>query len=444
MLSTPTNRDGSNVPAFPAPAGTPVLAGVDPVPQVRPEPLPRARVWLVLFLIYTGIAILLTGYRYLDDLSRNRTGTFAIRTLEEVTGVYTAFVLLPLVFCLADMYLFRAKRLSWIAIGFWHLAAGIAFSLAHTSLMAITRQIISPLVGLGRYDYGIMFYRYPMELSNDLVGFTSIVCLYYYFRKFRLAQAQQLAAAQLKTKLAEAQLENLRLQLQPHFLFNTLNTISSVMYEDVRAADQMVTQLSDLLRLTLRASRTHEILLADELKITQLYLDLMQKRYEEKLRVQYAIDAALNDSLVPQLILQPLLENALRHGMKASGEAIDICVEAHRENENLVLKIADTGTGFGPADPATAFGRGVGLSNIRDRLAQLYGENQNFSIANRASGGAEVTLRLPYRTAPRSQLAPDLSEANSAELVISTESQSPDCDSATLPNAAPLRPLPQD
>jgi len=414
------------------------------IPQVQPPPLPLAQTWTILFLIYTGIAILLTGYRYLDDLSRNRPGTLAIRSLEEITGVYTAFVLLPLVFKAANLYLFRPKRLNWILIVFWHIVAGVAFSLAHTSLMAITRQIISPLVGLGRYDYGIMFYRYPMELSNDLVGFTSIVCLYYYFRKFRLAQAQQLAAAQLKTKLAEAQLENLRLQLQPHFLFNTLNTISSVMYEDVKAADQMVTQLSDLLRLTLRASRTHEIPLGDELQITRLYLDLMQKRSEEKLRVHYAIDATLDDALVPQLILQPLLENSLRHGMKASGEAIDISVEANREDDSLVLKISDTGLGFGSSDPNSVLGRGVGLANIRDRLAQLYGGGHGFSIANRVGGGAEITLRFPYRTAQRSQFAAGPAAAISTDAVAAAELQSANPDSASLPNVAPLRPLPQD
>jgi LytS/YehU family sensor histidine kinase len=237
-----------------------------------------------------------------------------------------------------------------------------------------------------------------MEFSNDLVGFTSIVGLYYFFQRFRLAQAQELAAAHLQTKLAEAQLENLRLQLQPHFLFNTLNTISSVMYDDVAAADVMLTQLSDLLRLTLRASRTHEIPLAEELQITRLYLDLMQKRFEDKLRVNYAIDPALDNSLVPQLILQPLLENSLRHGMKPGGQAIDISIAARRENGNLVLEVSDTGAGLGAMDSSTVFGRGVGLSNIRDRLAQLYGVRQEFSIGNRATGGAEVTLRVPYRT----------------------------------------------
>lgn len=445
MPLAPKIRDASTAPPSLS-SVTPLLAGDSLIPQVQPAPLPRAMVWSVLFLIYTGIAILLTGYRYLDDLSRNRPGTFGIRALEEITGVYTAFVLLPFVFWLANLYLFRKKRLNWTAVAFCHLAAGIAFSLAHTYLMAMTRQLLAPLVGLGPYDYGIMFYRYPMELSNDLVGFTSIVCLYYYFRKFRLAQAQQLAAAQLKTKLAEAQLENLRLQLQPHFLFNTLNTISSVMYEDVKAADVMLTQLSDLLRLTLRASRTHEIPLADELQITHLYLDLMQKRYEEKLRVRYDIDAALNDSLVPQLILQPLLENSLRHGMKPSGEAIDISIAAHRDNGSLLMKISDTGVGLGSSEPNAVLGRGVGLANIRDRLAQLYGDGQTFSIANRPGGGAEVTLRLPYRVSLRPQVATDSSVTRAvlAESAIPAESQLARDNAASAPNSTPLRPLPQD
>jgi LytS/YehU family sensor histidine kinase len=270
--------------------------------------------------------------------------------------------------------------------------------------MALSRQILAPLVGLGAYDYGIMSYRYAMEFSNDFVSYTITVLAYYSFERYRLAQAEKLAAAELQTKLAQAQLENLRLQLQPHFLFNTLNTISAVMYEDVRAADAMITQLSELLRLTLRASRAHEIPLAEELEITRLYMDLMQKRYENKLRVTYSIDSSLNNLLVPQLILQPLLENSLRHGMKAGGTAMELSVSAHRENGSLILQVADTGAGLGGMEPSGVFGRGVGLSNIRDRLAQLYGDGQEFSITNRPGGGAEVTLRVPIRTASQSSM----------------------------------------
>ena len=370
----------------------------DHVPPSPPLPrLPRALTWTLLFLTYTAIGALLIGYRYLDDLSRQHPGTFLMRLLEEGTGVYSVFLLLPFVFRFARFYLFERK--GWVRLVLFHLTAAVAFSAAHTTLMALSRRILAPLMGLGPYDYGIMTYRYPMEFSNDLVGFTIIVGLYFFFERFRLAQAQQLAAAELRTKLAQAQLENLRLQLQPHFLFNTLNAISSVMYEDVRAADAMIMQLSDLLRLTLHASRSHEIPLAEELQITRLYLDLMQKRFEHKLRITYSIDPALHNSLVPQLILQPLLENSLRHGMKPGSATMDLSIAAHHDNGALILQVSDTGSGLGSANPSEVFGRGVGLSNIRDRLAQLYGDRQEFTIANRPAGGAEVTLRVPYRTA---------------------------------------------
>src|SRR5437016_4708972 len=361
-----------------------------------PKRWSRALTWSVLFLLYTGIAVLMTGYRYLDDLSRERPGTFSMRALEEGTGVYSVFLILPLVFLFARKYLFERK--GWLRLGFLHTAGAVVFSAAHTSMMAISRYFLAPLIGLGQYDYGIMTYRYPMEFSNDLIGFTVIVGLYSFYQRLRIAQAQQLAAAELQTKLVQAQLENLRLQLQPHFLFNTLNTISSVMYEDVRLADAMIAQLSDLLRLTLQASRAHEIPLGEELEITRLYLDLMQKRFEDKLCVTYSIDPSLNSSLVPQLILQPLLENSLRHGMKSGSSAMDLFIAAHRENGSLILQVSDSGSGFGEIDPSGVFGRGLGLSNIRDRLAHLYGDRQQFSISNRGSGGAQVTLSVPLHT----------------------------------------------
>jgi two-component system LytT family sensor kinase len=362
--------------------------------QTRVLGLTRAQGWGILFLVYTALFVLEFGYRYLDDLSRQRPGTFAVRFLEEFTGVFTVFLLLPLVLRVADLYLFKSK--GWLRLVAFHLASAVGFSFAHTSLMALSRWLIAPFVGLGRYDYGVMIFRYPMELSNDLMGYTVIVLAYYFFERLRIAQAQQLAAAELHAKLAQAQLDNLRLQLQPHFLFNTLNTISSVMYEDVPAADAMLTQLSELLRLTLRTANSHEIPLAQELEITQLYLQIMQKRYESNLRVTYSVDAALENSLVPQLILQPLVDNSLRHGLKDGGAGIDISIGAERENGSLILKVADTGAGLGAQGAEAAMNRGVGLANIRGRLEQLYGADQEFAIANRPSGGTEVTLRVPF------------------------------------------------
>jgi hypothetical protein len=212
----------------------------------------QAQTWTILFLFFTGVTFLSFNYKYLDDLARQHSGTLLRRLLEETTGVYSFFILLPMAFHFAHIYLFERK--GWLRQSLMHLATGAGFSIAHTTLMALSRKVLAPLIGLGPYDYGIMTYRYPMEFSNDFIAFTFIIGLYYFFQRMRLAQARELAAAELQTKLAHAQLENLRLQLQPHFLFNTLNTISSIMYEDVRAADAMINQLSDLLRLTLRAS----------------------------------------------------------------------------------------------------------------------------------------------------------------------------------------------
>jgi sensor histidine kinase YesM len=364
-----------------------------PFYHAKPPRLSRIRVWTVLFLIYSAILVVEFEYRYLDDLSRQHAGTFGRRLLEEGTGVYSVFGLLPFIFLFAGYYLFEFQ--SWARRIALHLSGAIVFSFLHTTIMAVSRKILAPLLGLGEYDYGIMTYRYPMEFSKDLLGYTIIVLAYYSFERYRIMEAEKLATAELQTRLAEAQLENLRLQVQPHFLFNTLNTISSVMYEDVRAADAMLTQLSDLLRLTLRASRAQEIPLEEELELSRLYMELMQKRFESKLRVHYSIDPALKSSLVPQLILQPLLENSLRHGMPPGEAGMDISVTAQRENGSMILQVLDTGCGLGLRGPAEVFGRGLGLSNIRDRLAHLYGESQQLSIANRTGGGAQVTLRVP-------------------------------------------------
>jgi len=361
--------------------------------KVKPRRLSRARVWTALFLIYSAILVVEFEYRYLDDLSRQHAGTFGRRLLEEATGVYSVFLLLPFIFLLARYYLFECQ--GWARRIALHLSGAVLFSFLHTTMMALSRRVLAPAVGLGEYDYGIMTYRYAMEFSKDLLSYTIIVLAYYAFERYRITEAEKLATAELQTKLAQAQLENLRLQVQPHFLFNTLNTISSVMYEDVRAADAMITQLSDLLRLTLRASRAQEIPLEEELQIARLYLDLMQKRFENKLRISYSIDPALKNSLVPQLILQPLLENSLRHGMAAGEVAMEISITAQRENGSVILQVLDTGCGLGSREPAEVFGRGLGLSNIRDRLAHLYGGSQQFSIANRTGGGAQVTLRVP-------------------------------------------------
>jgi two-component system, LytTR family, sensor kinase len=352
--------------------------------------------WTALFLLFTALGLLKFSYLYLDDLARERIGTALVRGIEELTGAYTAFVLLPLIVWFARK--FSWHRTQWIRFFAGQLTGAVCYSLAHTTLMALSRAAIFPLFGLGRYDYGNMAFRYPMEFSGDLSGYAIIVGFFYFFRRLREAQQREIVAAQLEARLAEAQLENLRLQLNPHFLFNTLNMISSVMYENVRTADAMITRLSDLLRFTLRAESKPEIRFAEELEITRMYLEIMKARFEDKLQVKYEVETGVQEALIPQLILQPLVENAVRHGMNEES-GLRIIVKAARERDALVIHISDNGPGIADRGEALGTKAGIGLANTRVRLEQLYGLEQRLEIADEAGNGTDVTLTLPFKAA---------------------------------------------
>lgn len=356
---------------------------------------PRAKTLLLLTGLAVAVGTLEFLYRYLDDLSRGVHGTFLPRFIEESTGTLTFFVLIPFVIELCRRFPWRADR--WLPVLAALTAGAVAFSVAHTTLMAVTRAIIFPLAGLGHYDYGNMLYRYPMEMSNDEIFFAIIVTLTYFIQRVREGRQRELAAAHLETQLAQARLENLRLQLQPHFLFNTLNAISAVMYEDPRAADTMIARLSDFLRATLDAADQHESSLENELRMVALYADIMRARLEHNLQLECACPDNLRAALVPSLVLQPLVENAIVHGMAGGRDAIGISIAARRDGDDVVINVRDDGAGLNGS--VTASGGGRGLTNTRMRLAQLYGGEDRFRIAQRNGGGTDVELRVPYRVA---------------------------------------------
>ena len=161
----------------------------------------------------------------------------------------------------------------------------VAYSVAHTTLMFVTRTLIFRAIGMGVYDYGYMPARYVMEFGEDAISYASFVVIITLYRYYRVTRQREVRTAQLERGLAQAELRNLRLQLQPHFLFNALNTISSTMYDDPRSADRMIGQLSQLLRLSLRTSHAQEVPLRDELEVLGCYLGLMVARFGNRLRV---------------------------------------------------------------------------------------------------------------------------------------------------------------
>jgi len=210
-----------------------------------------------------------------------------------------------------------------------------------------------------------------------------------YYAKYR---DREVRASQLETRLAEARLAALKRQMNPHFLFNTLNSISSLMYVDPAAADAMLARLSELLRLALDADGEQEVPLDRELTMLSRYLEIERIRFEERLRVEIDVAPDLLDARVPVLSLQPLAENAIRHGIARRPEGGTLTVRAARDNGHLRLAVEDDGPGLGESAD------GIGLSNLRARLEHLYGKAQRLDLADRPGGGVSVEITIPFHT----------------------------------------------
>lgn len=345
----------------------------------------RRKRFVLLFAFATALGMLEFGYHYLDVLSRRLHESPWVIGIEEFTGSYAFFLFVPVVLRVTRLFPIRRRGgLRGLAI---HLATLVCGAFAMTSFMWGTRELLFLLFGLGHYDYGEMRVRYFMEFPMQALGYVvtvAIVTLY----------DRQIRAAQLEKTLARAQLQNLRLQLHPHFLFNTLNTISEVMYEDVRAADRMIARLSDLLRLSLQESTAQEVTLEREIQFLELYVETMKARFEERLNVSIEASADTRDALVPPLLLQPLVENSIRHGADPRSSAIDVCVSARRENGSLRLEIRDRGPGIRGSQAALT--AGIGLSNTAERLQRLYGAAHPLHLENGGEGGLVVTVEVPF------------------------------------------------
>jgi len=194
----------------------------------------------------------------------------------------------------------------------------------------------------------------------------------------------------------EAQLDALRMQLHPHFLFNTLNSVSVLMRRDIEAADRMLLQLSNLLRVTLAGNAAHEIKLKQELEILERYLEIEQIRFQDRLTVRMQIDPSALDALVPQLFFQPLVENAIRHGIADCETGGEIDIRAERQDGLLHLQVRDNGPGLNISNGSLL--EGVGLSNTRSRLEYLYGSGGRFEVCNAGGGGLIVAAAFPFHT----------------------------------------------
>jgi two-component system LytT family sensor kinase len=314
-----------------------------------------------------------------------------------LTTAYAWAFLAPFVWWLAGR--FPITRTTWRRNGGLHLVASLAFALFEEVLFAW----ITPVFGLpwfARTFAGTMRAVIPIDFHLNVIIYWTIVGVQHglsYYRQVgereRVAAQLTLRASQLESQLAQARLNALNMQLQPHFLFNTLNAIVVLVRQlRTREADEMLTNLSELLRQTLAGWDTQEVPLRREAELITLYLDIQRIRFQDRLTVAMSLSPATLNALVPSLLLQPLVENAVRHGVSKTSTPVRIELKSNVVDSQLEIQVCDNGPGL--SDESA--GSGVGLSNTRARLQQLYGERQSFRLDGLAGGGTVATVVLPY------------------------------------------------
>jgi LytS/YehU family sensor histidine kinase len=276
-------------------------------------------------------------------------------------------------------------RRSWARAVPVHLAALLLLS----ALDAVLNHLVAPYLWPFRTIPSARGFFLQQLLLNS-GSYMLVAALAHAGRYAALYRDREVTAAQLQAQLASARLAALQAQLHPHFLFNTLNAIAEQVHVDADAADQMILKLGALLRASLQAPDRPEVPLREELELVGDYLELMRLRLCERLEVRVAAAPELLDAAVPPLLLQPLVENAIRHGIERRAAAGRIDVAAHAENGRLVIEVRDDGAGLAPGALD-----GVGIRNTRDRLRHLYGDDAVLALANRDGGGAVARLEIP-------------------------------------------------
>jgi two-component system LytT family sensor kinase len=239
-----------------------------------------------------------------------------------------------------------------------------------------------------------------LRAGLDVLVYWSLVGVCQAIMNFRRSEERERHAVELEARLTNAKLQALRMQINPHFLFNTLNSIAALIYVNPRAADEMLGDLSELLRRSLDSMEEQEIPLSQELEFIGGYIRIEQKRFGDRLQVEQSVPDELMKALVPALILQPLVENAIRHGIEPRRAPGLISIEAKRADNHLHLVIRDNGNGFPPADSNNSGRLGIGLVNTRARLQGLYGKDQSFSFEKADPQGCRVDIHLPFHVEP--------------------------------------------
>ena len=363
--------------------------------------------WGLIFCFWTVLGVLYTSQLYVSTRLHGMDHSFWRMLAWQLLGCWYVWVLFtPLILWLGKH--FPVERRTWKRHLPLHIIACIMLAAIHSAVVVISTLIFVPFDEMQKpVPFAEAFWgRLASEFHLELIVYGMILGVGYAFSYYSRYRERELRASQLESQLAQAQLQALRMQLHPHFLFNTLNGIAGLVRDQKnKAAVSMIAGLSDLLRHTLENAGKQEVPLREELEFLELYLDIQQMRFPDRLNVQMKIATEALDAQVPNLILQPLVENAIRHGIALRNSSGTVGVSARPDDGFLEMTVYDDGPGLNRQQRAVerdgGSSGGIGLSNTRARLKQLYGERYRFDVHDRDEGGVEDVIMIPLRLAGR-------------------------------------------
>jgi signal transduction histidine kinase len=357
----------------------------------------RVTKWGLITLFWLGWSVTCTSFAYFWRVAIGKPMPWlSLAPMYFVAYAFWGPLFTPVTVWLARR--FPLERGKWLRSITLHLVAAPCVSLVHGVITAVLNPWVWPDMTTAKPFLQIFQRSLFMSLGDDIFIYWTVVFLvqgWMYYQRYR---DRELRTSVLEAQLARAQLQALKFQLQPHFLFNTLNSVSELMHQDVRVAERVITRLSDLLRMTLENVGSQEVTLRDEFEFVKGYLEIEQTRFQDRLKVSFEISPETLDTRLPNLLLQPLVENAIRHGISKSSQAGIIWIKAEKKEDRVLLSVRDNGPGLKPGGHSPAANFGIGLSTTRTRLEVLYGRNHSLSLHNLPEGGLEVRIDVPYRS----------------------------------------------
>jgi sensor histidine kinase YesM len=346
--------------------------------------------WGHLFAAWTLFALFFVSQLLISRAYKGRALDVGHTLINWLTCAYLWGALTPLVLYLSRRFRIERGRLRNLPL---HLLASLIVSLVHLGAYIAGSSLIIPLTAPAVQVFKDFVFN---GLHFNLITYWTVVVISHAVDYYRKYQERELSASRFKAQLVQAQLTALKSQLQPHFLFNTLNSIAVLVRKNSNdEAVDMLTGLADLLRVLFKNIEVQEVSLKEELEFLERYLEIEKVRFKDRLRVNMKIEPDTLEALVPNLILQPIVENAIRHGIGKRSASGLLEISAQRHNGTLSLEVRDDGPGLSPDDKP---GEGqIGLANTRARLKQLYGEAQSFELRNVVGGGAVARMVIPFR-----------------------------------------------